>query len=134
MFGNRGLIEHQILVPHGAVPDYLKDIAKILKQYKPLIPLYHLKLFSGDRRSISFSGTGLALALHFAADEKALKSLTEIDRVNISFGCITNLIKDSRVSRETIYEQYKHLDEFRTQLEAFSPNRTFQNLISQRLF
>lgn len=133
LFGGRGMIEHQVLIPHESVTNYLSCLKTILLSFSPVVPLFHMKLFGGKRRLLNFNGTGLCLALHLQYDEATIRTLRSIDGLDNSLGCITNIIKDSRIPRAAVTQQYSELEDFRNQIYDLSPNLYFQNLISQRL-
>ena len=134
MFGKTGLIEHQVLVPHDAVNSYLYELKRILLKKSPFISLCHLKLFRGTTNLLNFDGSGLCLAMHLRADQCSFEVLNWLDRINIEHGCITNIIKDSRVEPEILRRQYSGYDKFLTGIINYDQELTFQNIISQRLF
>ena len=134
MFGKTGLIEHQVLIPHKAVHSYLFEFKRTLLKKSPFISLCHLKLFKGETNLLNFDGSGLCLAMHLRADQCSFEVLKHLDRINIEHGCITNIIKDSRVETDILRKQYSGYDEFLTRLIDYDQKLTFQNIISQRLF
>ncbi len=133
MFGSKGIIEHQVLIPHERVPQYTNSLVNILKEKNPFVSLSHVKHFSGRRKLLNFNGSGLCLALHFRAGVTEFETLALIDKLNCDCNCITNILKDSRVPRWAIKEQYSEYDEFVTRLHKFDPRRLFRNSLSQRL-
>jgi FAD/FMN-containing dehydrogenase len=134
MFGKTGLIEHQVLIPHEAVNSYLIELKRILLKKSPFISLCHLKLFKGNTNLLNFDGSGLCLAMHLRADQCSFEVLNRLDGINIEHGCITNIIKDSRVEPDILRRQYSGYDEFVTGIINYDQELTFQNIISQRLF
>ena len=134
MFGSRGLIEHQVLIPHRSVEVYLKAMRAILKKWDPLISLCHLKLFRGTQSLLNFDGEGLCLAMHFSNTPVSMDALDEIDNLDVECGVIANIIKDSRVSRNVLYKQYPEYDKFVRQIDDYDKDHIFQNTISQKLF
>ena len=134
MLGAQGLIEHQVLIPHEAVKSYLEKLKKILLHKRPLISLCHLKLFSGKRKLLNFDGDGLCLAMHFRADKCSFETLSLLDHINIEHGCITNIIKDSRVPAGVLKRQYTQYDEFLDGILKYDSNRVFRSCISEKLF
>ena len=134
MFGSRGLIEHQVLIPHQSVDVYLKALRAILKKWDPLISLCHLKLFRGKQSLLNFDGEGLCLAMHFSNNPVSMDTLGEIDNLDVEHGVIVNIIKDSRVSRDILCQQYPEYYKFVRQIDDYDKDRIFQNTISQKLF
>ena len=133
MFGKKGIIEHQVLIPDEFVTKYLKRLMDVLRTKRPFISLCHIKYFSGKRQFLNFNGSGLCLAMHFSAGSTELETLELIDKLNCEFNCITNILKDSRVPRWAIKEQYTEYDQFVSGLQKFDPRRCFRNTLSQRL-
>ena len=83
---------------------------------------------------LNFDGSGLCLAMHLRADQCSFEVLKHLDRINIEHGCITNIIKDSRVEPDVLRRQYSGYDEFVTGIINYDQELMFQNIISQRLF
>jgi FAD/FMN-containing dehydrogenase len=134
MFGNRGLIEHQVLIPHQSVEVYLKALRTILRKWNPLISLCHLKLFRGKQSLLNFDGEGLCLAIHLSNNPVSMDTLDEIDNLDVECGAIVNIIKDSRVSKDILCQQYPEYDKFVRRIDDYDKDRIFQNTISQKLF
>ena len=134
MFGNRGLIEHQVLIPHQSVEVYLKALRTILRKWNPLISLCHLKLFRGKQSLLNFDGEGLCLAMHLSNNPVSMGTLDEIDNLDVECGVIVNIIKDSRVSKDILCRQYPEYDKFVRRIDDYDKDRIFQNTISQKLF
>lgn len=135
MFGKQGLIEHQILIPHNHVVSYIDDFVKLLCSHKPIISLCHSKLFGKDAKGMSFSGHGYCLAVQVPHDPKHLRFLERIDQLDIKYDCKSNIVKDSRVSKDTIQKQYGEcLELFIKKLLHFDPDRKFSNRISEEIY
>ncbi len=134
LFGPAGLIEHQVLIPHASVREYLRRFNLLINEKMPLISLCHIKLFQGEQRHINFDGSGFCLAIHLPANPKTFEFLLALDRVDNEFGCISNIVKDSRLPSSAIASQYSQLDIFRSKLGNYDPGFIFQNTISDKLF
>ena len=135
MFGTQGLIEHQSLIPDENVSAYLDEFAHLLCRERPVVPLCHTKLFGREARGMSFSGNGYCLAIHVPNNPSGRRVLAEMDAIDLKYGCITNIAKDSRLSRDTIERQYgERLEDFKQGLLAFDPKRRFSNRIAEDLY
>ena len=99
-----------------------------------MISLCHMKLFQGEQRHLSFDGSGFCLAIHAPANPRTFDFLRALDKVDNEFGCITNIVKDSRLPPSVIASQYSQLDIFRSKLGNYDPGFNFQNTISDKLF
>jgi hypothetical protein len=135
MFGNKGLFEHQTLIPTENIKLYLKDFIKLVCYYKPIISLCHTKLFGNYSHKMSFTGKGYAIAFHVPNNSKHKSFLGKVDKLDCQFNCKSNIIKDSRLTTNVIYQQYgSDLNDFKTKLINFDPNKIFSNRISETLF
>ena len=86
------------------------------------------------QKLLNFDGDGLCLAMHLKANRLSFDVLDQVDWLNSDYNCITNIIKDSRVSIGAVRQQYPEFDEFVSRLNEYDPARCFQNTISQKLF
>ena len=134
LFGPTGLFEHQVLIPHASVMQYLKSFRSLVHEHTPLIPLCHMKLFHGLQNSISFDGSGFCLAIQVPTNSKSTAFLRALDKLDNECGCIANIAKDSRLSATSIETQYPQLESFRNSLAHHDPALKFQTTISDTLF
>ena len=133
MFGKKGVIEHQVLIPKKTAKKYLEDLMIIIERTNPMISLCHLKVFSGNGIYLRFDGSGYCLALHFYNNSNGIKALEEIDKINLSHGCKVNLIKDSRLNVESINSQYNEIDLFKSKIRKHDPLVKFRNNIIDKV-
>ena len=77
---------------------------------KSIILLYssHLaKFLEGRKKYLNFDGSGLNFSIDIIKDRTSLRFLSHLDKINIKYECISNIMKDSRLQHETIIQQYK---------------------------
>jgi decaprenylphospho-beta-D-ribofuranose 2-oxidase len=134
MFGKKGIIEHQVLIPKETAKKYLLALMDIVEKKAPIISLCHLKVFKGNSKFIRFDGFGYVLAFHIYNDDNGLNTLKEIDKINLSYGCKVNLIKDSRLKSKSIHKQYKEIEKFKSEVLKFDHNLKFSNNIIDKIF
>ena len=134
MFGDKGVIEHQVIIPHSNVLLYVHELEGIISKNRPRISLCHMKLFSGNHHYVNFDGDGFCLALHFANNDISNTTLKEIDNIDIKYDCISNLVKDSRISTEEISKQYPNYEKFVNSVKEYDPTLKFSNLITEKIF
>ena len=135
MCGKKGIIEHQVLIPHHNVEMYLDEFVDLLLEYRPIVPLCHTKIFSQKPRGMSFTGEGYCLAFHVPTNHRNIELISEIDQLDIKYNCITNINKDSRLTSEVVRLEYGQLfDDFKIQMMQYDPQRSFSNRIVRRLF
>jgi decaprenylphospho-beta-D-ribofuranose 2-oxidase len=134
MFGKKGVIEHQVIIPKEKAKRYLEEMMMIIENTNPKISLCHLKVFSGHGSLLRFDGSGYCLALHFYNNSKGINALQEIDKIDLNYGCKVNLVKDSRLSIESINKQYSEVDLFRLKIRNYDPLIKFRNNIINKVF
>lgn len=121
LFGYKGFIETQLLIPFSKWETYSDMFLKILDNFNLSSTVLSLKLFSGKSRLISFSGEGISLTADFPFSEKALKAFEIMDEINCEYGVKSNIIKDRRISSGTIAKQYQ-VNEFKKLLNLCKDN------------
>ena len=134
MFGNKGVIEHQVIIPHSNVSSYVHELENIISKNRPRISLCHMKLFSGKTHYVNFDGDGFCLALHFVNNDISSLTLKEIDNIDIKYNCISNLVKDSRISSEVISKQYPNYEKFINSVKEYDSTLKLSNLILEKIF
>ena len=132
-YGNDGFLDHKTLIPEDAVPEYLKDLQRLLKKMRQPVVLTSAKLFRGGQRLLHYNGTGLSLTLDLKRSDQAIKFLDALDEVDCAYGCIANLAMDSRLKASVIAKQYPQYGLFRERLADFDRQRVFVSALSQRL-
>lgn len=133
LFGSRGFHEYQVILPQGAMPEYLDAIRTRIRQHRVAITLASAKAFDGPRELLRFTGAGVCFALNFPRDEVAHEFMSFLDERVIALGGAPNIIKDSRLPRAVVDACYPGVDEFRAALRAFDPKRMFRSELSERL-
>jgi decaprenylphospho-beta-D-ribofuranose 2-oxidase len=106
MNGRTGFIEHEILIPLNDYEKYFYDLKKNFQQKKINTYGCFIKLFNGKKKNLVFDGKGVAISIEFLNTKKNLEFLDEMDKFNLQYGAITALYKDSRISRDTVINQY----------------------------
>jgi decaprenylphospho-beta-D-ribofuranose 2-oxidase len=133
LFGQAGIIEPQIIVPHDALAAYVVEFTHLLQRHRQPFALGSFKLFGGRRQLLRYDGEGISFSCELPRCRGSLALLADMDRLNNVHGAYTNLIKDSRISAETARAQYPEYDAFKTALHRFDPGRLFVSELSERL-
>lgn len=106
LFGNKGFIENQLLIPIDKWEQFCPYFLKLIEKYKLSTTVLSLKFFSGEDRLISFSGNGLSLTFDIPYSKNAIEFVKILDRFNCNIGVKSNIIKDRRLSADIIMKQY----------------------------
>jgi len=133
LYGSKGFIEAQMLVPANNIQNYCTKFRQLFKEHAPTISLATVKASGGKQTLLNYAGPGLSFALDLPATSHSKKFLSALDQINTEHGCISSIMKDSRLSKETVDAQYAESTEFRDRLKAFDPARRFSSTISERL-
>jgi len=132
-FGRTGVIEPQLLVPEGTLDSMAGAFEELVRRHRQPFAVASFKLFRGERKLLRFDGTGVSFSLQVPATSTAAVLCGELDRLATAHGAIANLIKDSRISRETVRAQYPEFDLFARRLRSVDPKRLFSTALSERL-
>jgi FAD/FMN-containing dehydrogenase len=123
IYGRRGFLQFQCVVPHATARDALREILERSAREVPSF-LTVLKTF-GDVPSpgwLSFPRPGATLALDFAnRGERTWRLVAELDRVTREAGGAVYPAKDSRMSSESFAAYFPKLERFKPYVDpAFS--------------
>jgi decaprenylphospho-beta-D-ribofuranose 2-oxidase len=134
LYGRRGFIEHQTLIPWPAAESYLGAMRRLLDRHRVTPGLMVLKPFGGQPGLLRFEGEGLGMALEAARGEATSALFADLDALDREHGAKPNIIKDARLPAEAVAAAYgAGYDEFRCRLEAFDPKRRMRSALSQRI-
>ena len=121
MYGRRGFVQHQCVVPMGPAPEAVRALLDAITASGEASFLSVLKVF-GDRPSpgmLSFPRPGVTLALDFPMrGERTLALLERLDAIVMEAGGAIYPAKDARMSRETFRRSFPRLAEFLPHVDA----------------
>jgi decaprenylphospho-beta-D-ribofuranose 2-oxidase len=133
LFGRKGLHEYQMLVPLESFEHLAATLRLGLARFGVPIALASCKLFKGERSLLRFDGTGICLALDFPRCSGSERLAGFLDGVVREVRGLPNIVKDSRLPRETVEACYPACESFRRSLRTFDPLRLYRSEISERL-
>jgi decaprenylphospho-beta-D-ribofuranose 2-oxidase len=133
IYGKRGFVQYQFVLPLEVSKDGLKDIlARISKRGMGSF-LAVLKLFGEQNDLISFPMKGYTLALDFPMKPGLLEFLDELDEVVAEYGGRIYLSKDARMRSQIFWETYENAKTFKEVIHRYDPKSRYVSNLSKRL-
>ena len=135
IYGSRGFVQYQFVLPESAGVEGLKRILKKIVVAGTGSFLAVLKQFGkGNANILSFPMAGWTLALDFPAKPVVFQLLSKLDAEISEMGGRIYLTKDSRMSAETFRKGYgEKLNAFMKTKGETDPDNRFASLQSKRL-
>jgi decaprenylphospho-beta-D-ribofuranose 2-oxidase len=134
VYGSRGFLQWQCLVPFGA-EDVLRRCVEALGRIRAASFVTVLKTFgAADPGPLSFPAPGWTLAVDIPAGSTAMSELLDrLDRDVVDAGGRLYLAKDSRCRPDLVPAMYPRLDEWRAVRDELDPDRRFTSDLARRL-
>lgn len=132
-FGRKGFLEHQVIVPVYVFSEYIDRVKWWLSSNDLPVTIASSKYFGGRGRYLQFSGEGICFAMDFPRCPQAFEFLAYLDQLCLELSLLPNIIKDSRLSAQTVSLTYKEYEIFKQDLLSFDRQRLCQSELSTRL-
>ena len=112
MYGRKGFAQYQCVIPKENSRNGLLEILETMCETKIGSFLTVLKKFGPEQGKFSFPMDGYTIAMDFPINNKTLSLMNRLDEITSKYGGRIYLAKDSRMSKETLFETEKRLKNF----------------------
>jgi FAD/FMN-containing dehydrogenase len=134
IYGPRGFIQHQCVVPKATSRDAIGEILSVIGRIGSPSFLAVLKLLGPDEDGLmTFPMEGYTLAIDFPVSKKTLELAKELDRIVARYGGRLYLAKDARQDRSMVEMGYPNIEKFRALRRQTGASEKFRSLQSERL-
>ena len=87
----------------------------------------------GEHNYLRFEDNSICLSFDFTNTKKNKEFMKHIDGLCVKYKAIPSIIKDSRLSKETVNNCYVYSQNFRDKLKSYDRKRVYQSAISKKL-
>jgi FAD/FMN-containing dehydrogenase len=134
IYGGRGFIQYQCVLPHETSRDGLKTLLETIATSGRAPFLAVLKVLGqADASPLGFPLAGHALSLDLAASEGVVEFAQSLDKIVLEFGGRNYLAKDATLTASTMRQMYPRLGDFERVKARLDPNGRFSSSLSRRL-
>lgn len=132
MYGRRGFVQYQFVLPLNAKDSLVEILHKISERgFASFLAV--LKIFGHQDTMIGFPMEGFTLALDIPLKNGLLEFLDELDAIVLACGGRIYLSKDARMSNKIFNESYPRLLEFKQVIARYNQHSIVQSSLSDRL-
>jgi decaprenylphospho-beta-D-ribofuranose 2-oxidase len=134
IYGNKGLIQYQFVLPQSNCQTGLAAILKKIVASKQASFLSVLKSFGKSNDNyLSFPLQGYSLALDFKINKKLFPLLEQLDKLVLTYGGRLYLSKDARMSEQLFKQSYPNWRQFQDIRQKYHADKVFNSFQSARL-
>jgi len=135
LYGHRGFLEYQAVLPSPHALGAIRQMLEILHQTGCVSFFTSVKqLGASSRGHLSFPAPGYAFSFDvWAGDDNILSVLNRCDKITIDAGGRVYLAKDARLSAESFRSMYSRCDDWLAIARRYDPSGIFASDMSRRL-
>jgi decaprenylphospho-beta-D-ribofuranose 2-oxidase len=135
MYGKRGFVQYQCVIPEGAAFEGVRALLQELSaSRRPSFLAVLKRLGAQGRGMLSFPLAGYTLALDLPLrDDGLFALLSRLDEIVLRYGGRVYLAKDARLSAESFRAMYPRHAEWLKVKQTVDPENRFSSTLSRRL-
>lgn len=134
MYGTRGFMQYQCILPMGREDDLRSLVTVINKASLPSFLAVLKRMGPSNSSPLSFGQEGWTLALDFPVNrEKLMPLISKMDDIVMSARGRHYFAKDSHMNPQMVVTQYPRLHEWRNVCSEMDPSGVFVSDLSRRL-
>ena len=132
VYGNKGFMQIQFLIPKNKFEVVLNEISIFLNKNKIFSIFIVLKKIQEKGKYLNFSGEGYSVSFDFGINKKQYILKSFLNTIFKKYNLRVNFTKDLITSKNNV-NNYKEFQMFKKSLLKINPNRTISSLLSKRL-
>ncbi|MDD9889197.1 MAG: FAD-binding oxidoreductase [Gammaproteobacteria bacterium] len=134
VFGRKGFMQYQLVVPTDSAKVALTEILKLVADSGKGLVVSVLKKFGESNENLlSFPSAGYTLTLDFKNEPTVFALLDRLDQIVLAHGGKLYLAKDARMSENVFKNSYNNWEKFVEIKNALDPDCKFASLQSKRI-
>jgi decaprenylphospho-beta-D-ribofuranose 2-oxidase len=132
VYGSKGFIQIQFLIPKNKFEVVLNEISIFLNKYKIFSIFIVLKKIKEKGNYLNFSGEGYSVSFDFGINKKQYILKSFLNNIFKKYKLRVNFTKDLITSKNNV-SNYKEFQMFKKSLLKINPRRKISSLLSKRL-
>ena len=132
IYGRRGFIQTQFLIPKKKFKKILGEISNFLNERKIFSGFIIIKKFNEKGKYLNFSGSGYSISFDFKIDQKYENLKLFLNYIFNKYKLKINFSKDLITKKNNVYN-YKEFKIFKKNLLTINPKNRISSLFSKRL-
>ena len=135
VYGEKGFIEYQVVVPFEAAYETIFELLEIISKSKLGSTVAAVKPLINASGLMSFPMDGFTFAVDFMRSQKLWQVLDKLDEIVIANGGRVYLAKDARLSAKNFRKMYSEsLDRWESIRAKYNPEKRFSSMMFNRFY
>jgi len=132
IYGKKGFMVSQFLIPEKKFKRILSEVSSYFKQNKIFYDFVILKKFKENGKYLNFSGSGYSISFTFRIDDKHHMLKKFLNSIFSKYNLKIDLAKDSILNKKNIHN-FREFKTFQSSLLNLDKRKRISSLFSKRL-